>query len=236
MSPGLLSGAVRKPRSAWLLYRTFGASTDLTILYPYGRAKYYRLFEAGSKVVANLVLRSSGRRTRREAPAGSSHARKRAVSRDKQNRGLEGQHIDTERLFHSFSAPASGGLICVLKVAGRRLPRFPAAITTPLAIPATSLLHPGPCRFALRTTPGRANTGGANSQGTCFSPGIALRLTVSLMSLRDRTMSLIEQPYCERFCRGAASHALGCLCVNALWLQTRMVHLNSRRNSRDGII
>ena len=165
-----------------------------------------------------------------------SHARKRVVSRDKQNRGLEGRHIDTERLFHSFSAPASGGLICVLQVAGRRLPRLPVAIATPLAIPATSLLHPGPCRFALRTTPGRANTGGANSQGTCFSPGIALRLTVSLMSLRDRTMSLIEQPYCERFCRGAASHALGCLCVNALWLQTRMVHLNSRRNSRDGII
>ncbi len=68
-----------------------------------------RLFEAGLQVIDDPVLRPAGQQTRREAPAGGSHARKRVVSRDKQNRGLKGRYIDAERFLRlwPFSIPAS---------------------------------------------------------------------------------------------------------------------------------
>ena len=43
--------------------------------------------------MAALCFDRMGKETRREAPAGNSHARKRVVTDDKKNRSLKGRHM-----------------------------------------------------------------------------------------------------------------------------------------------
>jgi len=45
------------------------------------------------KSLAALCFNQVGKETRREAPEVNSHARKRVVTEDKQNRGPKGRHI-----------------------------------------------------------------------------------------------------------------------------------------------
>ena len=82
-----VSEGVKKSRPAWSVCAHLRRSERLAILHPSLTAgsTHCRLFEAGLEFIGEHAALSNGHETRREAPGGSSHARKRVVTCEKRN-------------------------------------------------------------------------------------------------------------------------------------------------------